>query len=102
MSYNLSVKDVHAEYGIKPNSLYKHKLKIRTAKRPGIPILFPRKNLERWLKDGILKSVSAEHLPVLQQKLDISLQDYIMINLKGGNSTLAKKEGAGTLEKRRL
>lgn len=56
MKQNLTIPETFAEYGIRPKSLYKYKDEIGYIKRPGTKILFPRKNIERWLEAGYHES----------------------------------------------
>jgi integrase len=70
-SHLLAVKEASAEYNIGIDSLYRHKHEIGFIKRPGTPILFDRKNIERWLEEGGQKAIQfAEFLPKVDNSLD--------------------------------
>jgi len=69
----LTVREASESFHIHPTELYERKHEIGFIKRPGIPILFPRKNLEKWLEEGCNKPAQlAEVLP----KFNIFLAGY--------------------------
>jgi integrase len=82
----LRVKEASAEYGIHPDSLYKHKDEIGYIKRPGTLTLFPRKNIEKWLEAGYhdsddLLSLLSD-LSEYNFSLDNSFRKYEKVRLK--------------------
>ena len=86
-----------AEYlQLNKNTIYEKRKtgKIPYIKETGLGIRFPKAEIDKWLKEISFKpSPPTEHLPIKKQKLDISVEEYLQGNLKGGNNALAQKKG---------
>lgn len=90
-----------AEYlHVDENTIYKKRKfgEIPYIKESGLGYRFPKSEIDKWLKEITFKpSTPTEQLPVKKQKLDISVEEYLQGNLKGGNNALAQKKGRWNL-----
>lgn len=85
----LSVKEVSSFLHVHPKTIYKQveKGEIPFIRRNGLGLRFRRKDIEDWLENGSHKDY---HMPELPPGLDIALEKYDKLMLKG-ESALSKK-----------